>query len=526
MKNLLLIAALLLIVSCSKELDASQVSLISNQPSLPVLVGKENNRILEIQLDVLDSASTYVLKTITFSFEGTTDISDVNNASVLFHNESNYNKASAFGSITDINSKIAISGKQTLSKGTNFVWLTLGLNGTPNLLNKVAAKIISIEFEDGSVLKPAIADNIKPQRIGIALLQHNENNVDTYRIPGLETTNKGTLIAVYDNRYNSSVDLQADIDVGMSRSVDGGTTWDSMKVIMDMGEYGELPQDQNGIGDPAILVDRNTGTIWVAALWSNGHPEQRSFNASKSGMLPADTGQFILVKSEDDGVTWSEPINITQQVKKPEWKLLLQGPGKGITLKDGTLVFPAQFKDEKEIPYSTIIYSKDHGETWNVGTGAKSNTTEAQIVELTNGSIMLNMRDDRNRDSADGQNGRSVAVTTDFGKTWIEHSTSRKALQESGCMASLISFNHPEKGILLFFSNPNTTKGRTNMTIKTSFDQGMTWPKVNQLELYEDEGYGYSCMTVIDDNHIGILYEGIKELYFEKIAVSELLGSK
>jgi sialidase-1 len=64
------------------------------------------------------------------------------------------------------------------------------------------------------------------------------------------------------------------------------------------------------------------------------------------------------------------------------------------------------------------------------------------------------------------------------------------------------------------------------MTIKTSFDQGMTWPKVNQLELYEDEGYGYSCMTVIDDNHIGILYEGIKELYFEKIAVSELLGSK
>src|SRR5690606_11074179 len=102
------------------------------------------------------------------------------------------------------------------------------------------------------------AKNPRPQRIGIALRQRGEDNVDTYRIPGLATTNTGTLIGVYDVRWNDPVDLQENIDVGMSRSTDGGRTWEPMKIIMDMGEYGGLPEDQNGIGDPAVLVDRNT----------------------------------------------------------------------------------------------------------------------------------------------------------------------------------------------------------------------------------------------------------------------------
>jgi len=169
------------------------------------------------------------------------------------------------------------------------------------------------------------------------------------------------------------------------------------------------------------------------------------------------------------------------------------------------------------MPYSTIIYSKDHGKTWNIGTGAKSNTTEAQVVELTDGTLMLNMRDNR-------KGSRSVYTTKDLGTTWTVHESSRKALIEPVCMASLISFEHPTKGKILFFSNPNSTKGRTNITIKTSFDEGKTWPVENQLELYEDGCYGYSCMTVVDDKHIGILYEGAAELYYEKINIQELLG--
>lgn len=351
---------------------------------------------------------------------------------------------------------------------------------------------------------------------GIALRSHGEEGVDTYRIPGLVTTNEGSLIAVYDIRRNGAVDLQADVDIGMSRSTDGGYSWEPMKIIMDMGEWGGLPQDQNGIGDPSVLVDKKTGTIWVAAVWAHGHPGERNWWASKPGISPKETSQFMLVKSEDDGLTWSEPVNITSQIKNPEWHLLLQGPGKGITMSDGTLVFPAQFKDENEMPHSTIIYSRDGGQTWQIGTGAKPDTTESQVVELSDGSLMLNMRDNRG-------GSRSVYTTNDMGATWQQHATSRKALPEPVCMASLIKHTYQGQDYLLF-SNPNSTEKRENMTIKLSKDMGSTWPDANQLLLDVGAGRGYSCMTSIDEETIGILYEGSQaDLFFQRVKITELL---
>ena len=150
--------------------------------------------------------------------------------------------------------------------------------------------------------------------MGVALRNGGDDGVHTYRIPGLATTNKGTLIGVYDVRRRSGGDLPGDIDVGMSRSTDGGRTWEPMKVIMDMGNDPRWRYD--GIGDPAILVDQTTGTVWVAATWSHGN---RSWIGSGPGLKPEETGQLMLVRSDDDGVSWSEPINITEQVKKPEW---------------------------------------------------------------------------------------------------------------------------------------------------------------------------------------------------------------
>lgn len=293
-----------------------------------------------------------------------------------------------------------------------------------------------------------------------------------------------------------------------------------------MGEFNGLPEDENGIGDPAVLVDRATNTIWVAALWLHGYPGERAWNASQPGLSEEKTGQLMLVKSEDDGLTWSSPINITETTKNPEWQLFFNGPGAGITMDNGTLVFPAQFKDKDRIPHSTIIYSKDGGQSWKVGTGAKSETTEAQVVQISKGTLMLNMRDDRNRaNRKDSLNGRSVAVSRDMGKTWVEHPSSRKALIEPNCMASIVSYEHPQRGKILFFSNPDSKTRRNHITIKTSFDLGMTWPESNQIELYADDTYGYSCLSIIDDNYLGILYEGKKELYFQKIPLNELIGS-
>ena len=431
---------------------------------------------------------------------------------------------------------IQLKFNQTTPRNKHIISLAMSLKGDAQLDQSIRIESVELRFDGGHkvLIRQEESFRLRP---GLELRAAGQDHCDTYRIPGIITTKSGTLVAVYDNRYNNSKDLQEDVDIGMSRSTDGGQTWEPMKVIMDMGEWGGRPERLNGIGDPSILYDPNTHTIWVAALWISGLTENDMlWWASKPGMSPLETGQFMLSKSTDDGLTWSEPINITEQIKDPAWQLLFQGPGRGITMSDGTLVFPAQFKadiGQKAIDggqytsHSTIIYSKDGGQNWNIGTGAKPNTTEAQVVELADGTLMLNMRDDLNRQNKGEGNGRAVSITQDLGMTWIQHPSTNAALQEPNCMASLIATKFPVKGKtqqVLFFSNPDNKNARTNMTIKASLDGGLTWPGEIKAELFGPAGFGYSCMTMVDGQTIGILYEGTRNLIFQKIPVSEIIG--
>ncbi|MCL4109428.1 UNVERIFIED_CONTAM: hypothetical protein GTU68_043656 [Idotea baltica] len=373
------------------------------------------------------------------------------------------------------------------------------------------------------VLSVRISGDVQPapkSRPFVVIHKQGQYDCHTTRIPGIAKANDGSLLAVYDLRYNSRKDLQEHIDIGLSRSTDGGKTWTDPRPIMDMGEFGGLPQKQNGCSDPNILVDRETGEIFVSAVWTHGKPGERSWRGSGPGMTPEETGQFMLVKSDDDGKTWSEPINITKHVKNPKWRFVLAGPGNGITMKNGTLVFPAQFRGENEEPvngkpFSTLIYSKDRGKTWTIGTGVKIDTTEAQLVELGDGSIMINCRDNRG-------GSRSIYTTHDLGKTWDLHPTSRSALPEPVCMASLIRVETKKHGPLLFFSNPNQSKGRARMSIKVSEDEGLTWPE--KWHTLVDAGpSAYSCLSAIGDDKIGLLYETPGELVFVRYSIEELL---
>ena len=112
--------------------------------------------------------------------------------------------------------------------------------------------------------------------------QQREDGVHTYRIPALATTPKGTLLCVYDMRRRMGRDLQEDIDTGLSRSTDGGRTWESVRVIMDMGQYGGLPQEQNGCSDPGIIVDQQTGEVFCFAVWMNGKPGKHQWTGDGS----------------------------------------------------------------------------------------------------------------------------------------------------------------------------------------------------------------------------------------------------
>ena len=538
-KILVLFFMTTLFFACGKEEKVPEFSASSiHLNRVPLFVGRENPDVLHVKISVPDTGRTYQLATTIFYFEENSNSEILESVSInhLNNGEEQFEPIAGNGLQLQDNSA-EVDATAEIGPGNHTLSFGFQVKDDAVLTESFSIQNVELRFDDGSVL------NLEPEsefayRPANVVRSAGQDNCDTYRIPGIITTGKGTLIAVYDNRYNNSKDLQEDIDVGMSRSTDGGQTWEPMKVIMDMGEWGGNSERLNGIGDPAVLYDHTTGTIWVAALWISGFSEtDMLWWASKPGMKPTETGQFVLAKSTDDGLTWSEPINITEQIKDPTWQLFFQGPGAGITLDDGTLVFPAQFKadiGEKALDggqytaHSTIIYSKDGGETWHVGTGAKPNTTEAQVVQLADGSLMLNMRDDLNRRVKDETNGRAVAVTSDLGKTWTIHPSSNSALQEPNCMASIIASDvnlNGQKQQILFFSNPNDKDARINMTIKASLDQGLTWPEEYQVLLNEKQGFGYSCMTMVDENTVGILYEGAKELYFQKVPVSELLGN-
>ena len=151
---------------------------------------------------------------------------------------------------------------------------------------------------------------------------------------------------------------------------------------------------------------------------------------------------------------------------------------------------------------------------------ARTNTTEAQVVEVEPGVLMLNMRDNRG-------GSRAVAITKDLGKTWEEHPSSRKALQEPVCMASIIHVSAKDNILnkdILLFSNPNTTKGRNHITIKASLDGGLTWLPEHQLLLDEAEGWGYTCLTMVDKETIGILYESsVAHMTFQTVKLADII---
>lgn len=518
-------------------------SLYVREQQIPILIDRTDNVLLEMRIPAQKGD---VLNKLTLQFGNETNLSDIKAIRLYYSGtEAPAREGSHFSPVAYVNSftpgktrtanlsysvkqdeittpsnSITLKSAQPMVKGENYYWVSIEMKPETSLLSRVSFTMPEATINNKPALIEWKGKANAPRRVGVGVRQAGDDGSAAFRIPGMVTTNNGTLLGVYDIRYNSSVDLQEMVDIGVSRSTDKGQTWEPMQVAMTFGETGGLPHAQNGVGDPSILVDEKTNTIWIVAAWTHGMGNGRAWWNSMPGMTPDETAQLVLVKSEDDGKTWSEPINITSQVKDPSWYFLLQGPGRGITMQDGTLVFPIQFIDATRIPNAGVMYSKDRGKTWHLHNLARTNTTEAQVAEVEPGVLMLNMRDNRG-------GSRAVAITKDLGKTWTEHPSSRSALQEPVCMASLIKVDAKDNITgkkLLLFSNPNTTKGRNHITIKASLDGGLTWPAEHQVLLDEAEGWGYSCLSMIDKETVGIFYESsVAHMTFQAIRITDLI---
>lgn len=514
MRAFYLLLAFVAITSCNAEgVKYSEERDVQSElffPVNPIIKFAHSNPVFQLKISV--EAGRKELNVSEIKAEIISGTEDLEKLELYYtSNEKEYLKDSLMAVMYPGQKQLSIPVSIQLPPGVHYFWMHAILKEDANIEDKIVFRVKSF-LADEKEYFPINDDKEQVQYTGIAIRKAWDDSVHTYRIPGMIVTHKGTLIAIYDIRYHHSGDLPANIDVGMNRSTDGGKTWEPMKIIMDMG----APHENNGVGDPAILFDPVSETIWVAALWSKGN---NSIRDSRPGLSPDSTGQLVLISSTDDGITWSEPVSITPQVKNPQWHLYFNGPGAGIVMQNGHLVFASQYWDENKIPYAAIIYSEDHGQTWKSGVGAKSNTTEAQIVETRPGTLMLNMRDNRGK-------YRSVATTTDMGKTWVEHHTSGSVLEDPVCMAGFIKaeVNHGNaRKEVLFLSNVNHSYARVNTTIRASLDWGETWPEAYSLLIDERSGFGYSSIARINEDTIGLLYEGIRDLYFVRIPVKDIL---
>lgn len=337
------------------------------------------------------------------------------------------------------------------------------------------------------------------------LWEQGKGRYKNYRIPAVVVTKKGTVLAFCEAREAGDT---GDIDLLVKRSKDNGSTWSDELVVWN--------DEQNTCGNPCPVVDMETGRIWLATSWNDGSDGETAIihKTSRSPRLP------FICYSDDDGLSWSKPVSMGDAARDTSWGWYATGPGIGIQVKNGIykgrLVIPANhsYNDPagkiRKGPYgygAHVLFSDDHGKTWKRSAPITPGCNESQVTELSDGTLMMNMR------SYNEKFSRAISTSKDGGATWspIGHDYQ---LTESVCQASILNFGSLLGKSAHLFLNPAVSTGRTHMTLKTSFDNCRSWS--NSRLVYAGP-CGYSSITRLPDGRIGLFFEAGKKKSYEKM---------
>ncbi|MDX2442491.1 MAG: sialidase family protein [Bacteroidales bacterium] len=319
--------------------------------------------------------------------------------------------------------------------------------------------------------------------------------VACFRIPSIVTAPNGDLIVAIDERVPSCADLRGseDINIVIRRSTDNGESWTKIETIVD------YPLGKSA-SDPSMIVDKTTGEIFLFFNYMDLVKEK-------------DVYYLKYIKSIDNGKTWSSPIDITSQISKTEWhkdfKFITSG--RGIQTRSGKLLHTLVNLDNG----LHLFGSDDHGKNWYFIDTPIKPANESKIVELADGSWMINSR-------YNGKGIRFIHTSSDEGATWLSRPDS--TLIDPGCNASIIRYTSVKDGAdknRLLFSNAKMENKRMNMTLRISYDEGKTWTEGKTI--YKG-GSAYSSMSILANGDIGLFFEkdNYKENAFVRISLEWL----
>lgn len=319
----------------------------------------------------------------------------------------------------------------------------------------------------------------------------NEGIYHSFRIPSIVKTKNGTLVAFAEGRRWSPSDY-GDINIVFKRSLNNGTDWSALGEVVGKGA--------GTWGNPTAVYDPSEGTngrIWLFMEWND------EFKTQWSDFQAWGDRRIHTAYSDDEGVTWSDPVDRTSELTPTNYKWDCVGPGIGIrTAYDhpGRLIVPA---------YGRNIYSDDHGATWQYEL-VSGGTDEGTIVELMNGDLMRNDRPNTSQWNLSKTRRKSVgSISAGFPAF-----STVSALPDPKCEGSILRYNVDDPNRIIFL-NPNGTNQRCNMTVRISYDDGNTWPKSRALYNSSNCDYtsstvvygGYSSMVKTSDYCIGALIE-------------------
>ncbi len=305
-----------------------------------------------------------------------------------------------------------------------------------------------------------------------------KKGVTGYRIPALITAKNGDLVAAIDERVPNLSDLNKsrDINIAVRRSNNGGRTWTKAKIVVD------FPLGQSA-SDPSFVLDEKTGHIFMFYNFMDLDKEK-------------DVYYLHYVVSKNNGKSWSKPVDITEQIAKPEWKRNFKfiTSGRGIYTSDGKILH-----NIVNLQRGLYIFgSDDHGKSWYVIDNPIKPADESKLVELNDGTWMINSR-------VNGAGRRHVHRSTDQGKTWT--SAAEPTLVDPSCNGSIIRYTSTKTGHdkdRLLFSNANSPKGRKNLTVRISYDEGQTW---SEGKVVYPGSSAYSSLSVLKDGKIAVFFE-------------------